>query len=118
MKILNHPEMTVDDLITVSMYYEANKKKIKQQKLAKDCYQYINQFIDNEIKGKAIVDAVLDDFHKVKFTDASYEHKTKFVDWIKMFSCNKVKLLNCDNKKFCAYNDNTLFIKYKAWKNN
>jgi hypothetical protein len=50
MKILNHPEATVDDLISASMYYEANKKKIKAQRLGKDCYKYINQYIDNEIK--------------------------------------------------------------------
>jgi glutamine synthetase len=113
MTIINHPDMTVDDLITVSMYYEANKKKIKQQRLAKQCYQYINQFIDNEIKGKAIVESILNDYHKIKFINASYEDKKKFVNWIKMFSCNKVKLTNYDKKKFCEFNDNTLFINYK-----
>ena len=55
MKILNHPEATVDDLISASMYYEANKKKIKAQRLGKDCYKYINQYIDNEIKGKLLL---------------------------------------------------------------
>ncbi len=114
MKILNHPEATVDDLISASMYYEANKKKIKSQKLGRDCYQYINQFIDAEIKGKAIAELILDDYHTVKFTDASYKDKKKFVDWIKMFSCNKVKLTNCLNNKFNEYCDNTIFIKYKA----
>jgi hypothetical protein len=111
MKILNHPEATVDDLISASMYYEANKKKIKAKRLGKDCYKYINQYIDNEIKGKAIVEAILDDYHKVKFIDASYDDKKKFVDWIKMFSCNKVTLLNCDSKKYTL--SDALFIKYR-----
>jgi hypothetical protein len=111
MKILNHPEATVDDLISASMYYEANKKKIKAQRLGKDCYKYINQYIDNEIKGKAVVEAILDDYHKVKFIDASYDDKKKFVDWIKMFSCNKVSLFNCDKKKYTL--SDSLFIKYR-----
>jgi len=33
MKILNHPEATVDDLISASMYYEANKKKNQSTKI-------------------------------------------------------------------------------------
>ena len=36
MKILNHPEATVDDLISASMYYEVNKKKIKAQRSFKN----------------------------------------------------------------------------------
>jgi hypothetical protein len=43
MSIINHPNMTVDDLITVGVYYQANKSKIKQQQKAKSCYNYINQ---------------------------------------------------------------------------
>ena len=66
MKILNHPEATVDDLISASMYYEANKKKIKAQRLGKDCYKYINNYKEfipykiNQIKKIKVLNKILD----------------------------------------------------------
>jgi len=120
MKIINYPEMTVDDLITVGAYYEANKKKFKQQKLAKDCYEFINKFIDNQIKGKAELQPKiglfyknLDYQHNINFINASSEDKQKFIDWINKFTSNRVKLINRNNKKFCKYSDNNLRIIYK-----
>ena len=120
MKILNHPDMSVDDLITASVYYEANKKTIKQQKLAKDCYPYINQYIDNRLKEKAELQPkngyfykYLDYQHNINFINASYEDKQNFIDWINKFTLNKVKLVGSKNKKFCKYSDSNLKIIYK-----
>ena len=120
MKIINYPEMTVDDLITVGAYYEGNKKKFKQQKLAKDCYEFINKFIDNQIKGKAELQPKiglfyknLDYQHNINFINASSQDKQKFIDWINKFTSNRVKLINRNNKKFCKYSDNNLRIIYK-----
>jgi hypothetical protein len=75
-KIINHPEMTVNDLITVGAYYQANKKKFKQQKLAKDCYEFINKFIDNQIKGKAELQPKIGLFYK----NLDYQHNINFIN--------------------------------------
>ena len=120
MSIINHPNMTVDDLITVGVYYQANKSKIKQQQKAKSCYDYINQFIDHEITGKAELQPKdgyfykhLDYQHNIEFINASHQDKQKFVDWINKFTLNKVRLVGSKNKKFCKYSDNNLKIVYK-----
>ena len=101
MKILNHPNMSVDDLITASVYYEANKKTIKQQKLARDCYPYINQYIENRLQGKAELQPKDSYFYKnlkyhqnIKFNNNALDADlVKFFDWIRSFTNNKVKLL-------------------------
>ena len=102
--------MSVDDLIKISVHYEINKKRIKQLKTAKFCYQYINQFIDYEIKGKAELypknELFYDCFdyqHTIKFINASYADKEKLINWVKMFTCNKVKLINLDNELNIIY---------------
>ena len=94
MKIINHPDMTLNDLLKVGAYYQANKKTIKQQKLARDCYPFINQFIDNVIKGKAELQPTDGNFYKnlnyhqnVEFNDkATSKDLEKFVEWIKSFT--------------------------------
>lgn len=101
MKIINHPDMTLTDLLKAGAYYQANKKTIKQQKLARDCYPYINQFIDNVIKGKAELQPKDGKFyknlkyhHNIKFNNnALDEDLVKFAEWIKSFTKNRVKLL-------------------------
>jgi hypothetical protein len=120
MTILNHPEMSVNDLIDASMYYEVNKKRIKQERLAKNCYQYINQYIDHELKGKAQLQPKDGFFYKnlnyqqnIEFHNATPKDKEKFIDWVIMFSCKKVKLVNKQNKKFCRFSDTSLRIIYK-----
>ena len=118
MKIINHPDMTLTDLLKAGAYYQANKKTIKQQKLARDCYPYINQFIDNVIKDKAVLQPKDGNFYKnlnyhqnVKFSDkATNKDLEKFVEWIKSFTKNKVKVLT-------VYDDNcntNLQITYKG----
>ena len=99
MKIINHPNMTLTDLIKVGAYYQANKKTIKQQKLAKDCYEFVKQFINNELHNKAELQPKDGKFYKhldyhqnIKFNDNADESDlTKFVKWIESFTNNKVK---------------------------
>lgn len=100
MKIINYPNMTLSDLIRMGAYYQANKKTIKQQKLAKDCYVFIKQFIENEFQNKAELQPKDGKFYKhlnyhqnIKFNNNADEvDLTKFVKWIKSFTNNRVKL--------------------------
>ena len=49
MKIINHPNMSIKDMISLSMSYESNKKTYKKLKDAKFCYEFINLRINNII---------------------------------------------------------------------
>ena len=97
--ILNRPNDSIEDIIKISVYEQANKKKIKKQKLAKNCYQFINQFIDNEINNKAKLQPIDGFFYKnlpyqqnIEFNEnANFDDVEKFVNWIKKFTVNKVK---------------------------
>ena len=97
--IINRPNDTINDLIKISMYKQVNKKTIKKQKLAKNCYQFINQFIDNEITNKAKLQPIDGFFYKnlpyqqnIEFNNnANFKDVEKFVNWIKKFTVNKVK---------------------------
>jgi len=97
--IINRPNDTIEDLIKISMYEQANKKTIKKQRLAKDCYKFINQFIDNEINNKAKLQPIDGFFYKnlpyqqnIEFNrNANFEDVEKFINWIKKFTVNKVK---------------------------
>ena len=120
MKILNHPEHSVEDMLKISAYYEANKKDIKKQKMAKSCYRYINEYIEEKLKGKAELQPKEGLFYKytkyhqnINFINASYEERTEFVEWIKMFTINKVKLTGRNNKQFCLHSGRNLHITYK-----
>jgi len=42
--ILNRPNDSIEDMIKISVYEQANRKTIKKQKLAKNCYEFINHF--------------------------------------------------------------------------
>lgn len=97
--IINRPNDTIEDLIKLSMYEQANRKTIKKQKLAKDCYKFINQFINNEIKDKAKLQPIDGFFYKnlpyqqnIEFNrNANFEDVEKFINWIKKFTVNKIK---------------------------
>jgi hypothetical protein len=97
--MINHPNNSIEDMINISVIREANKKTFKKQKLAKNCYEFINQFIDNEINGKAKLQPIdgffykkLDYQHNIEFKDtANLDDVKKFVNWIKKFTVNKVK---------------------------
>jgi len=97
--IINRPNDTIKDLIKISMYEQANRKTIKKQRLAKDCYKFINQFIDNEINNKAKLQPIDGFFYKnlpyqqnIEFNrNANFEDVEKFINWIKKFTVNKVK---------------------------
>jgi len=97
--IINRPNDTIEDLIKISMYEQANRKTIKKQRLAKDCYKFINQFIDNEINNKAKLQPIDGFFYKnlpyqqnIEFNrNANFEDVEKFINWIKKFTVNKVK---------------------------
>ena len=97
--MINHPNNSIEDMINISVIREANKKTFKKQKLAKNCYKFINQFIDNEISGKAKLQPLDGFFYKnlnyqqnIEFKDnANLDDVEKFVNWIKKFTVNKVK---------------------------
>ena len=97
--MINHPNNSIEDMINISVIREANKKTFKKQKLAKNCYEFINQFIDNEINGKAKLQPIDGFFYKkldyqqnIEFKDtANLNDVEKFVNWIKKFTVNKVK---------------------------
>jgi len=97
--ITNHPNNSLEDIIKISIYKQANKKQIKKLKLAKNCYEFINQFINNEIKGKARLQPIDGFFYKkldyqqnIEFNNtANINDVKKFVSWIKKFTLNKVK---------------------------
>ena len=97
--IINKPNDTIEDLIKISMYEQANRKTIKKQRLAKDCYKFINQFIDNEINNKAKLQPIDGFFYKnlpyqqnIEFNrNVNFEDVEKFINWIKKFTVNKVK---------------------------
>ena len=97
--ILNRPNDSIEDMIKISVYEQANRKTIKKQKLAKNCYEFINQFIDNEIKNKAKLQPIDGFFYKnlpyqqnIEFNkNANSDDVKKFINWIKKFTVNKVK---------------------------
>ena len=97
--ILNRPNDSIEDIIKISVYEQANRKTIKKQKLAKNCYEFINQFIDNEINSKAKLQPIDGFFYKnlpyqqnIEFNEnANFDDVEKFVNWIKKFTVNKVK---------------------------
>jgi len=97
--MINHPNNSIEDMINISVIREANKKTFKKQKLAKNCYEFINKFIDNEINGKAKLQPIDGFFYKkldyqqnIEFKDtANLNDVEKFVNWIKKFTVNKVK---------------------------
>ena len=97
--MINHPNNSIEDMIKISVYREANKKTFKKQKLAKDCYKFINQFIDNEINRKAKLQPIDGFFYKnlpyqqnIEFSNnANPNDIEKFITWIKKFTVNKVK---------------------------
>tara|TARA_R100000734_G_scaffold18724_1_gene16280 strand:- start:98 stop:484 length:387 start_codon:yes stop_codon:yes gene_type:complete len=97
--MINHPNNSIEDMINISVIREANKKTFKKQKLAKNCYKFINQFINNEINKKAKLQPIDGFFYKnldyqqnIEFKDtANLDDVEKFVNWIKKFTVNKVK---------------------------
>jgi len=97
--MINHPNNSIEDMIKISVYREANKKTFKKQKLAKNCYEFINQFIDNEINGKAKLQPIDGFFYKNLSYQQNIEFSNnvnpndieKFITWIKKFTVNKVK---------------------------
>ena len=101
MKIINRPNMSVKDMIILSMSYESNKKTHNKQKLAKSCYEFINQYINNEINGKARLQPLNGYFYKhmkyqqnIQFNNnTNSKDINKFIDWIKKFTLNKVKVV-------------------------
>ena len=101
MKIINRPNMSVKDMIETSMNYEVNKKTHNKQKLAKSCYEFINQYINNEINGKARLQPINGYFYKhmkyqqnIQFNNnTNSKDINKFIDWIKKFTLNKVKVV-------------------------
>lgn len=72
---------------------------IRRQILAKNCYKFINQFIDNKINNKATLQPIDGFFYKhlpyqqnIQFNEnAKPKDVEKFVKWIKKFTVNKVK---------------------------
>jgi len=96
---INRPNDSIEDMIKISVYEQANKKTIKKQKLAKNCYKFINQFINNEISNKAKLQPIDGFFYKylpyqqnIEFNyNADFNDVEKFVNWIKKFTVNKVK---------------------------
>jgi len=117
MKIINHPNMSILDILKVGAYYKVNEKKFKKQKMAKSCYEFINQFIDNEINGKAEFQPKDGFFYKnldyqqnIKFNyHANSVDIEKFITWIKKFTVNKVKVVTADDNN----NNINLQIYYK-----
>ncbi len=103
--ILNRPNDSIEDMIKISVYEQANRKTIKKQKLAKNCYEFINHFIDNEINGKAKLQPIdgffykkLDYQHNIEFNNnANSIDVEKFITWIKKFTVNKVKVVTTDD---------------------
>jgi len=117
MKIINHPNMSIKDMISLSMSYESNKKTYKKLKDAKFCYEFINQYIDNEINGKATLQPLDGYYYKninnqknVKFNEkANTKDISNFINWIKKFTLNKVKVVTADDNN----NNVNLEIYYK-----
>ena len=103
--IIDHPNNSIEDMIKISVYREANKKTVRKQKMAKNCYQFINQFIDNELNGKARLQPLDGHFYKkldyqqnIEFKDtANSKDIEKFITWIKKFTVNKVKVVTADD---------------------
>ena len=97
--MINHPNNSIEDMIKISVYREANKKTFKKQKLAKNCYEFINKFIGNEINGKAKLQPIDGFFYKNLSYQQNIEFSNnvnpndieKFITWIKKFTVNKVK---------------------------
>ena len=117
MKIINHPNMSISDILKVGAYYNANEKTFKKQKKAKSCYEFINQYIDNEINGKAKLQPLDGYYYKnmkyqqnVEFNEkANTKDISNFINWIKKFTLNKVKVVTDDDNN----NNINLEIYYK-----
>lgn len=96
---LNRPNDSIKDMIKMSLLEYKLKKKQLRNKLAKNCYKFINQFIDNEINNKAKLQPIDGFFYKnlsyqqnIEFNEnANFEDVEKFINWINKFTVNKVK---------------------------